>query len=187
MENKNVCPWWLGYFLINPLRRFSTNPEKMFAPYVKPGMTVIDYGCAMGYFSLPLAQMVGTSGKVHCFDIQKKMLDKLMSRAQKRNLHTTIIPHLIMDEKMAFDQLKQSADFALLFAVAHEVPDQEKLFNAIHRMLKPCSLLYFAEPPGHVKLEEFNRSLSYAKKAGFSEVQSTKIGRSHSVLLMSSR
>lgn len=85
-ESHHVCPWWVGYFLINPLRKLSEDPEKIFTPYIKPGMTVIDYGCAMGYFSLPLAKMTGPSGKVRCFDIQERMLKKLGQRARKRNL-----------------------------------------------------------------------------------------------------
>lgn len=184
MENNHICPWWMGYFLINPLRRFSDNPEKMFQPYLKPGMTVIDYGCAMGYFSIPLARMVGPSGKVHCFDIQDKMLKKLNERTRKRNLQKIISSHLIQrNNETDFKRLEQSADFALLFAVAHEVPDQKKLFKTIHRMLKAGSLLYFAEPPLHVKPEDFNQSVSYAEQAGFILEKSIMNSKSHSVLL----
>jgi 2-polyprenyl-3-methyl-5-hydroxy-6-metoxy-1,4-benzoquinol methylase len=60
----NVFPWWLGYMLLNPLRRFSQNPKKILNIYVSPGMKVMDIGCAMGFFSLPLARLVGEQGQV---------------------------------------------------------------------------------------------------------------------------
>ena len=27
-----VCPWWLGYFLISPLRRLTQDPRKVVCP-----------------------------------------------------------------------------------------------------------------------------------------------------------
>lgn len=183
MENNRVCPWWLGYLLITPLRNLSTNPKKMFASYIKPGMTVIDYGCAMGYFSLPMAEMVGAEGKVVCFDIQEKMIEKLQKRATKACLEKRIETRLIKGNANDFFGLEQKADFCLLFAVAHEVTDREKLFRDLSNMMKPGSLLYFAEPPGHVSKEEFKQSVSFAEKAGFAKVTNSGITKSHTVLL----
>jgi len=59
------------------------NPVRMLGTFIRPGMIVIDYGSAMGYFSIPLAKMVGNQGTVFCFDIQRKMLEKLIIRARK--------------------------------------------------------------------------------------------------------
>ncbi|MBW1912872.1 MAG: methyltransferase type 11, partial [Deltaproteobacteria bacterium] len=60
---KMVCPPWIGYLLLSPLRKFFENPDKMFGPYVREGMTVMEPGCGMGYFTLPLARMVGPEGQ----------------------------------------------------------------------------------------------------------------------------
>ena len=80
---KHVCPRWLGYFLLCPLRRLGQKPEKILAPFVSEGMTALDIGPGMGYFSLPMAQMVGPGGKVLCVDVQEKMLRSLGSRAAR--------------------------------------------------------------------------------------------------------
>jgi ubiquinone/menaquinone biosynthesis C-methylase UbiE len=182
-ESHHVCPWWAGYLLINPLRKLSEDPEKIFAPYIKRGMTVIDYGCAMGYFSIPLAKMTGTSGKVQCFDIQERMLKKLEQRARKRNLQKIILPHLITgNDEADFEGMEQSADFALLYHVIHEVPEKKTLFKNIYRMMKPGALLYFAEPPGHVKAVEFDQSVEYARQAGFVVEKSQADLKKNSVL-----
>ncbi|QTA78393.1 SAM-dependent methyltransferase [Desulfonema limicola] len=88
--SKRVCPIWIGYLLLNPIRKLYQNPEKILSPYVSEGMTVLDMGCAMGYFSIPLARLVGTDGKVICADIQEKMLKSLEKRAAKAGLSDRI-------------------------------------------------------------------------------------------------
>ena len=49
-----VCPWWMGYLLMCPLRRLGQNPDRMLAPFVATGMTVMEVGPGMGFFTLPL-------------------------------------------------------------------------------------------------------------------------------------
>jgi hypothetical protein len=54
-----VCPWWLGYLLASPMRRWLENPTKLLAPYVQQGMTVLEPGPGMGFFTLEPARLVG--------------------------------------------------------------------------------------------------------------------------------
>lgn len=179
----HVCPVWVGYFLASPLRKLTHDPEKILGPYIKPGMEVIDYGCAMGFFSVPMAKMVGTSGKVYCFDIQKKMLQKLMVRAEKANVHETIKPVLMGNGSISTGELKETASFSLLFAVVHEVPDREQLFESLGRMMKPGGMMLIAEPKGHVSVKEFKQTLSIAEDLGFNAVHPLSISRSHAMLM----
>jgi 2-polyprenyl-3-methyl-5-hydroxy-6-metoxy-1,4-benzoquinol methylase len=182
MSNKNICPWWMGYLLLIPLRKLSHNPVKILKPYIKEGMTVIDYGCAMGYFSLPMAKMVGRTGKVYCFDIQEKMLQQLSARAEKAGLTESIKPMLIAADENT-EHLKNTADFALLFAVAHEVENQDELFARLAGMLKPKAQLLFAEPKGHVSLKAFKLSIQKAVKCGFTQKETLEVGKGYAVLL----
>jgi len=57
----------------------------MLLPYVKTGMTILDVGCAMGFFSLPMAKMVGSTGRVICVDLQEKMIKTLNKKLQKQS------------------------------------------------------------------------------------------------------
>jgi ubiquinone/menaquinone biosynthesis C-methylase UbiE len=43
----------------NPFRCLLHDPEKILGPYVKPGMTVMDFGCGMGLISIAMAKLVG--------------------------------------------------------------------------------------------------------------------------------
>ncbi len=77
---------WIGYLLASPLRKLIQHPEGIPGPCIEPGMTVLDAGCAMGSFSLPMAEMVGAGGKAVCMDFQPKMLRVLEKRAEKTGL-----------------------------------------------------------------------------------------------------
>jgi len=166
MEKQHVCPWWLGYTFILPFRKYQHDPKKILGPHIKPGMKVMDYGTAMGYFSIPLAQMVGENGIVYCVDIQEKMLKHLEKRAINYNVET-IIKTLMVGRNYNPLELSGQLDFVLLFAVVHEVPDKERLFRDIYSMLKQGGKVIFAEPSGHVKQGDFESSLQIGKNAGF--------------------
>lgn len=182
MENKSVCPWWMGYFLLIPIRKFTHNPKKILKPFISEGMQVIDYGTGMGYFSLPMANMVGETGKVYCFDIQQKMLNELVARARYNYLEERI-KTILIDGKEEIAPMKGVADFALLFAVAHEVSNKRKLFADLAHMLKPKGKLLFSEPKGHVSLDAFKKSIALANEAGFVQKETLDIKGGYSVVL----
>jgi hypothetical protein len=54
-----VCPWWLGYWLISPLRRRGQNPREILSPHVHEGVTVLEPGSGMGFFTLDLLASLG--------------------------------------------------------------------------------------------------------------------------------
>ncbi len=78
-----VCPWWLCATFDNPLRRLIHNPERILCELVRSGDTALDLGCGMGVFSIPLARLVGPSGKVICVDLQEQMLAGVRRRAER--------------------------------------------------------------------------------------------------------
>ena len=180
---QRVCPWWLGYFLASPIRKLRYNPRTLLAPYVKEGMKVLDFGSAMGFFSIPLAQIVGPAGKVICIDMQERMLARLKKRAQKAGVSAQIDARLCTQDSPGLEPLAGTIDFALLFAVVHEVPARAALFAGVVAALKPQAKLLLAEPKGHVSAEDFARTLAIAKEKGFVEVATPEISRTFAVLL----
>jgi len=183
MENNRVCPWWMGYMLLIPVRKLGQHPGRILGPHVKKGMNVLDYGCAMGYFSLPLAEMTGDGGSVYCVDIQEKMLEKLQKRAARAGLDQIIKP-LQAGKTFNAGNLVNQIDFTLLFAVVHEVPDKEKLFNDLFSMTKSGGKVLFAEPAAHVPTEDFEKSLHLAKAAGFKVSDAKPISSGLSALMI---
>jgi ubiquinone/menaquinone biosynthesis C-methylase UbiE len=178
---KIVCPWWLCFTFDNPLRRLLHNPEVILSPYVHPGYNVIDVGAGMGYFSIPLAKLVGSSGHVIAIDIQAKMLSVLSKRAKRSGVAERITTYLASPESLGNHV---AADFILAFWMVHEVPDQEKLLRQIYALLKPKGLFLFVEPVVHVPRHYFLQTLQAAKSVRFSITEYPHIRISHSALLL---
>jgi len=60
----HVCPWWLGPLLASPVRKLVQDPARILAPHVREGMTVLEPGPGMGFFTIELARRVGPRGRV---------------------------------------------------------------------------------------------------------------------------
>ncbi|MBN1638620.1 MAG: methyltransferase domain-containing protein [Ignavibacteriales bacterium] len=180
---KHICPFWVGYFLASPIRKLYHNPNKILSSYVRQNMNVIDIGSAMGFFSLPLAEMVKPNGKVFCVDVQKRMLDVLKKKAKKKKLTEQIEFIYCTEKTLDIDHLKEQIDFVLAFAVLHELPETKKFFEEIYSVMKKGSKILIAEPKGHVSNDDFERTLLLAKEQGFNIISSPKIAKSHSVVL----
>jgi ubiquinone/menaquinone biosynthesis C-methylase UbiE len=180
---QQVCPYWVGCFLLNPLRRLIHNPDKILASYVTSGMTVLDIGPAMGFFTLPLAKMVGAGGKVICVDVQEDMLSTLQRRAQDVHLADRIVTRLCQPTSLGLDDFAGKIDFALAFAVVHEVPEVPSFFADVFRVLKPKAYFLVAEPKLHVSVRDFEATLTAARQKSLSRIERPKITWCHAVLL----
>lgn len=159
-----VCPWWMGYLIDNPIRRLFHDPARLLAPHVRPGMTVLDIGCGLGFIAIPAARIVGDAGLVIAVDIQQKMLDGLMARANKAGVAQRIRPH-----RCAPDDIGQHspADVAAAIFSIHETPDTPRILRQIHANLKPGGRLLIAEPRIEVTRQGFEDTLAIAAAAGF--------------------
>jgi hypothetical protein len=89
VRDRHVCPWWLCFAFDNLIRKLFHDPEKILAPYVHEGDTVLDVGPGMGYFSIPLARMVGDKGKVIAADVRP-----MWTRSKSEKVENRIVPHL---------------------------------------------------------------------------------------------
>ena len=167
MAKMDVCPWWLGYLLACPIRNLFENPDKRLSPYLRPGMTVLDIGCAMGFFTIPAARMVGGKGRVIAVDLQPKMIDALKRRLKRRGLLDRVDARVCGKTDLGIGDLDGRIDFVLAIHVVHEVPDKGRLFAELFRSLRPGGQLLFAEPKGHVSADELDQSVAEAIKAGF--------------------
>jgi ubiquinone/menaquinone biosynthesis C-methylase UbiE len=181
-----VCPWWLGYLLANPLRRLFQEPGVILKPYVSEGMTVLEPGPGFGFFTLELARLVGPKGRVVAVDIQSKMLEGLVRRARKANLADRIETRLPNGHHLGIDDFRGAADFALVFAMLHEVPGVEAVLADLHDALKPGAKMLLAEPVGHVSAKEFQNMIVMAQNAGFIIGSRPAIRRSRAVVLVRS-
>ena len=177
---KHICPWWLCFTFDNPLRRLLHNPGQILRPYVKPGDQVIDVGAGMGYFTIPLAKLVGPTGRVTAIDLQPRILSALGRRAARNGVAEIVSPCLATPDSLGEHP---KADFILAFWMAHEVPEQERFLKEIRQLLKPEKLFLLVEPKLHVSEKAFRQTLDTAQALGFYLREPPLIRASHSALL----
>ena len=164
---KKTCPVWLGYGLNANVRKIIHNPTKMLGKFIELGMMVADIGTGMGYMTLPMAEMVGSQGKVIAVDIQEEMLLKMNEIALHRQLSDRIDIVQSKQENLMLENYHESIDFALMFMMVHEVSNKHQLFCDVEKALKPGGLLMVAEPIFHVSEKNFKETIDIALAIGF--------------------
>jgi SAM-dependent methyltransferase len=115
---------------------------------IRPGQVICDMGCGNGFYTLKLARLTGSQGKIYAVDIQQEMLDMLRTMARNEKLQN-VIPVLGAERD---PHLPEGAlDLVLMVDVYHEFSRPEEMLRAIRRSLKPAgriaSVEFRAEDP----------------------------------------
>ena len=170
MKNKrfegDVCSHTHSFAFDNFLRRLFQRPERIVGEYIQKGDTVVDLGCGPGFFTIDMARMVGSAGRVFAVDLQEEMLEKLEKKSVKQGLEKRIIPHVCPQDEIGLDE-KVKADFILAFYMVHETPDQQRFLKEVKTVLKNGGRFLLVEPPFHVSKKKFQQTGAYAEAAGF--------------------
>ena len=177
-SHNRICPAEKAGSLDNRLRRLIQNPQKILAPYVKKGMTVLDVGCGPGFFSIDMAYMVGEPGRVIAADLQEEMLQRVSAKIKGTALENRMTLHKCDSTRIG---LNEKVDFVLLFYVVHEVSNAEELFGEIATLLKPGGRVLIVEPPFHVSKSAFANTIE--KAPGFIVVERPRYLFSKAVVL----
>lgn len=100
---------------------------------VKPGQAVCDLGCGNGYHTVPLAEAVGTKGRMFAVDLQPQMLVMLEQRTDDAGLdNVTFVEATVDDPKLP----KASCDLVLMVDVYHELSHPVRVLQRVRRALK---------------------------------------------------
>ena len=122
---------------------------------LQAGQVVCDMGCGNGYYTLPMAKLVGKKGRVLAVDIQPEMLHLLDLRAKDaRVFNIKPIQSTVADPKLPEGEV----DLILLVDVYHEFSHPEPMLAAMRKALKPTGRIALVEfrledPDVPIKLE----------------------------------
>jgi len=161
--SRSLSPW-LCFTFDNFLRKLLQNPDRILKPYVKQGWTALDVGPGMGYFTIPLAKLVGNTGKVIAADLQQPMLDGIQHKALKAGVQDRIELHLTTSDSIG---ISEPIDFCLSFWMVHEVPDRAHFIKEIASKLKPGGLWLISEPKFHVSKQTLLKRWKSLKVPGY--------------------
>ena len=176
MQNNKTCPWQGGPLLAASIRKLVHNPKRIVAPYLSDGMSAMDIGSGMGFFTMPMSVCVGERGNVIAVDSQPEMLVGLEKKARMLTAGSgNITLHRCDINSLNIGHWNETVDFALVFMMLHEVPDADRLIREVYSVLTVGGKLLFSEPVGHVGKMQFMQSISMIQKTGFEVVLSPKI------------
>lgn len=118
---------------------------KLLGPRPGPFPRALEIGAGTGYFSLNLAS-ARVIGAATCTDISPGMLETLERNALALDLEVETVA--CDAAELPFED--ESFDLVLGHAVLHHLPDLDRAFAELHRVLAPGGMLFFAgEPSRH--------------------------------------
>jgi len=115
---------------------------------IKSGFHVLDYGCGPGSYIIPLAELVGKSGKIYALDIHPLAIQRVRSLALEKQL--TNVETIHSDCKTGLPD--NSIDVVLLYDTLHVLKDPDRVLEELHRVLKPNGILSVMDH--HMKEDE---------------------------------
>jgi precorrin-6B methylase 2 len=99
-----------AWFFDNIFRRIFSNP-RTFNARVEPHQVVVDLGSGPGFYTFPLADRVGSDGRVYAIDSDDKQIQAIGRKVKKRNI-PNVEAHVSSAAQLDFIQT-DSVDFVL--------------------------------------------------------------------------
>ncbi len=114
-----------------------TDPETLVSNLgIEAGSVVADFGCASGFFSLPIAKKIGEEGVVYSLDILPQSLELIASQAKAAGL-TNIVTKRVNLEKVGGSKLPdESCDWVIMKDMLFQNRDKLMILAEAHRVLK---------------------------------------------------
>jgi arsenite methyltransferase len=109
---------------------------------IHAGETVVDIGCGAGMDLLLAARRVGSSGRAIGIDMTAEMRDLARSAAAAADLRHV---EVMEGDAISLPLPDASADVIISNGVLNLVPEKEKAFREIARVLRPGGRLQFAD------------------------------------------
>jgi ubiquinone/menaquinone biosynthesis C-methylase UbiE len=137
----SACPYNQRFWVQAP-HPLITRARLLEALAPLPGEAVLEIGPGTGYYTLPVAHRVGSSGRLHVFDVQQEMLDHTMRRARDEGLDNV---QPCLGDARVLPYPAATFDAAYLVTVLGEIPDQNAALRQLRRVLRPGGRLVVGE------------------------------------------
>ena len=125
------------------------SPEKLLAAAeLGAGQSVLEVGCGPGFFTIPVAKVVGELGIIYAVDVHPAAIARVKERIESGRIRN-VTP--ILSNASATGLPDQSIDLAFVFGLLHIAGGIEDVISEIYRVLKPDGVLSFEKTRGSEK------------------------------------
>lgn len=112
------------------------NPSEVVAQTgLMQGQVVADLGCGNGFYVLPAAQMVGTTGTIIAVDVMEEKLAATISIANQFGYKNVRVVRADL-AKPVLDIPANSVDMVIIGNILHEIDQKDELIKNVYRILK---------------------------------------------------
>jgi ubiquinone/menaquinone biosynthesis C-methylase UbiE len=170
-KNPSACPYGQRFWVQAP-HPIVTRERLFYVMRPEAGERVLEIGPGTGYYTLDIAEWVGSEGTVEIFDLQQEFLDHTMARAAERG-HENVVPTRGDATDLPYEA--GTMDAVVLNAVLGEIPDPVAALREIRRVLKPTGRLLVGELFGDphfttqaaLRRQGAEAGLAYADRSGY--------------------
>ena len=115
-----------------------SNPNQILEEVgITKGSVIADLGAGSGHYTFSSARMTGMDGKVYALEVQRDLVEKIKSEAEKNHL-TNVSPIWCNIEKIGGTKLADGViDLAIVANVLFQVEDRKDFLKEIFRIVKP--------------------------------------------------
>jgi len=130
-------------FIDNPLRRRFLTPQRSLDRIgIAAGMTVLELGPGPGFITIEASKRIGDSGTLHSLDISPAMIAKARAKTAAENADNV---SLAVGSGECLPFRDGSFHLAYLVTVIGEIPDRDRAFKELQRVLQPGGILSISE------------------------------------------
>lgn len=164
------------------------NPKEIIKQIgIQEGLSVADFGCASGYFSLPFSEAIGSDGKLIALDILPQAIETVESRAKAAGLANIVTERVNLEKENGSGLERDSLDWVIMKGILFQNKDKSVIIKEAHRVLKKGGKALIVEwgdgdfsigPHKSLRIpKEFLMEL--AKKQGFEIEKEVDAGKFH--------
>jgi len=122
------------------------DPKKIIAGLdIREGDIVADFGCGTGYFTFPIAKVVGDRGTVYALDVLPQIIETIESQAKLGDIKNVIVRRVNLEKEGGSKLESDSLDWIILKDMLYQNQNKEVILQEAKRVLKKGGKILVAE------------------------------------------
>lgn len=165
-----------------------SNPNQILEEVgITKASVVADLGAGSGHYTFSAARMTGMDGKVYALEVQKDLVEKLKSEAERNHL-TNVSPIWCNIEKIGGTKLADNViDLAIIANVLFQVEDRKDFLKEVFRIVKSHGRVLLIDwsdsyggmgPASNAVIKE-NDAVTLFSQNGFKKDRNVNAGEHH--------